>query len=70
VQSTGSLDRLGLSDENRSFCHTLDAMDNEPSDAVFICNPNIPTDLDRLTQQAIAQVLTPIFDPTFSAASF
>lgn len=30
----------------------------------------IPTVLDRLIQQAIAQVLTPIFDPTFSDSSF
>lgn len=30
----------------------------------------IPTVLDRLIQQAIAQVLTPIFDPGFSASSF
>jgi len=30
----------------------------------------IPTVVDRLIQQAIAQVLTPIFDPEFSASSF
>lgn len=30
----------------------------------------IPTVLDRLIQQAIAQVLSPIFDPTFSDTSF
>jgi RNA-directed DNA polymerase len=30
----------------------------------------IPTVLDRLLQQALLQVLQPIFDPTFSAASF
>ena len=30
----------------------------------------IPTVLDRLIQQAIAQVLTPIYDPTFSDHSF
>jgi RNA-directed DNA polymerase len=30
----------------------------------------IPTVLDRLIQQALNQVLTPIFDPTFSEASF
>src|SRR5512137_1871805 len=30
----------------------------------------IPTVLDRLIQQSIAQVLTPIFDPTFSDSSF
>jgi len=30
----------------------------------------IPTVLDRLIQQAIAQVLSPIFDPSFSASSF
>ncbi|MEE1672440.1 group II intron reverse transcriptase/maturase [Agarivorans aestuarii] len=30
----------------------------------------IPTVLDRVIQQAIAQVLTPIFDPSFSAHSF
>jgi RNA-directed DNA polymerase len=30
----------------------------------------IPAVLDRLIQQAIAQVLVPIFDPGFSEASF
>jgi len=30
----------------------------------------IPTVLDRLITQAIAQVMTPIFDPTFSAHSY
>lgn len=30
----------------------------------------IPTARDRVIQQAIAQVLTPIFDPTFSESSF
>jgi len=30
----------------------------------------IPTTVDRVIQQAIAQVLTPIFDPTFSDNSF
>jgi len=30
----------------------------------------IPTVLDRLIQQAMAQVLSPIFDPTFSESSF
>ncbi len=30
----------------------------------------IPTVTDRVLQQAIAQVLTPIFDPTFSESSF
>ena len=30
----------------------------------------IPTVMDRMIQQAIAQVLTPIFDPTFSESSF
>ena len=30
----------------------------------------IPTVIDRVIQQAIAQVLTPIFDPTFSENSF
>ena len=30
----------------------------------------VPTCLDRLIQQAIAQVFTPIFDPFFSGSSF
>lgn len=30
----------------------------------------VPSVLDRLIQQALAQVLTPIFDPTFSDASY
>jgi group II intron reverse transcriptase/maturase len=33
-------------------------------------NLGVPTTLDRLIQQAIAQVLTPIFDPTFSEHSY
>ena len=32
--------------------------------------PGVPTCLDRLICQAIAQVLTPIFDPVFSGSSF
>ncbi|MFH0994643.1 MAG: threonine-phosphate decarboxylase CobD [Pseudomonadota bacterium] len=35
--------RFALSDEKKSFRHTLDAMAIEPCDAVFICNPNNPT---------------------------
>ena len=31
---------------------------------------SVPTCLDRLIQQAIAQVLTPVFDPGFSGSSF
>ena len=30
----------------------------------------IPTVMDRLVQQAIRQVLTPVLDPTFSASSY
>ena len=30
----------------------------------------IPTVVDRLIQQSIAQILTPIFDPDFSESSF
>ncbi len=30
----------------------------------------IPNLIDRLIQQAIVQILTPIFDPSFSASSF
>ena len=30
----------------------------------------IPTVIDRLVQQAITQVLQPLFDPSFSASSF
>ena len=32
--------------------------------------PDIPTVLDRLIQQALLQVLDPIFAPTFSEASY
>jgi RNA-directed DNA polymerase len=34
------------------------------------CAVNMPTVVDRVIQQAIAQVLGPIFDPEFSASSF
>ncbi|MEW6736155.1 MAG: reverse transcriptase domain-containing protein [Acidobacteriota bacterium] len=30
----------------------------------------IPTVIDRLIQQALHQILTPIFDPNFSAPSY
>ena len=30
----------------------------------------IPTGLDRVIQQALLQVLQPLFDPTFSEASY
>ena len=33
-------------------------------------NLGIPTVIDRVIQQAIAQILTPIFDPEFSNNSF
>ncbi|MCX5883286.1 MAG: aminotransferase class I/II-fold pyridoxal phosphate-dependent enzyme, partial [Deltaproteobacteria bacterium] len=35
--------RFALSNKTTSFHHTMDAMDIEPSDTVFICNPNNPT---------------------------
>ena len=41
-----------------------------PKPAGGVRTLGIPTVLDRLIQQAISQVLTPIFDPTFSDGSF
>jgi len=62
-----------------SVRQTLDAGMYRPSPArrVVIPKPGggerllgVPTCLDRLIQQAIAQVLTPVFDPGFSGSSF
>src|SRR5512140_3298142 len=41
-----------------------------PKPAGGVRTLGIPTVLDRLIQQAISQVLTPLFDPTFSDGSF
>jgi RNA-directed DNA polymerase len=57
----------------------LDAGTYQPSPALRVVIPKpgggerllgVPTCLDRLIQQAIAQVLTPVFDPQFSGSSF
>jgi RNA-directed DNA polymerase len=57
----------------------LDAGTYRPSPALRVVIPKpgggerllgVPTCLDRLIQQAIAQVLTPVFDPGFSPSSF
>ena len=62
-----------------SVRQTLDAGMYRPSPVrrVVIPKPGggerllgVPTCLDRLIQQAIAQVLTPVFDPGFSGSSF
>ena len=42
----------------------------EPSQRKRQYEATIPTCVDRLIQQAIAQVLTPVFDPEFSGSSF
>jgi RNA-directed DNA polymerase len=41
-----------------------------PKDSGGTRNLGIPTVMDRLIQQAISQVLTPVFDPHFSESSF
>lgn len=41
-----------------------------PKDNGGVRNLGIPTVLDRLVQQMIAQVLVPIYDPTFSDSSY
>ncbi|MGH7747637.1 MAG: group II intron reverse transcriptase/maturase, partial [Candidatus Dormibacteria bacterium] len=62
-----------------SIREALDAGTYQPSPVrrVVIPKPGggerllgVPTCLDRLIQQAIAQVLTPVFDPLFSGSSF
>jgi group II intron reverse transcriptase/maturase len=75
-------DGLGpwLREHGVSVREALDAGTYRPSPVrrVVILKPGgvgerllgVPTCLDRLIQQAIAQVLTPIFDPGFSGSSF
>jgi RNA-directed DNA polymerase len=41
-----------------------------PKDSGGVRLLGIPTVQDRIIQQAIAQVLTPIFDPNFSESSY
>ena len=41
-----------------------------PKDSGGTRNLGIPTVMDRVIQQAISQVLTPVFDPHFSESSF
>lgn len=41
-----------------------------PKDSGGVRKLGIPTAKDRLVQQMVAQVLTPIYDPTFSESSF
>ena len=41
-----------------------------PKDSGGTRNLGIPTVMDRLIQQAISQILTPVFDPHFSESSF
>jgi len=41
-----------------------------PKDSGGTRNLGIPTVMDRVIQQAITQVLTPVFDPHFSESSF
>ena len=76
--TTGEL-RSWLCEHWASVRAALDAGTYQPSPVrrVVIPKPGggerllgVPTCLDRLVQQAIAQVLTPVFDPQFSQSSF
>jgi RNA-directed DNA polymerase len=76
--TTGQL-RPWLHEHWAAVREALDAGTYRPSPArrVVIPKPGggerllgVPTCLDRLIQQAIAQVLTPVFDPQFSGSSF
>jgi RNA-directed DNA polymerase len=76
--TTGGL-RPWLREHWAAVREALDAGTYQPSPVrrVVIPKPGggerllgVPTCLDRLVQQAIAQVLTPIFDPQFSESSF
>jgi RNA-directed DNA polymerase len=76
--TTGEL-RPWLAEHWVSVREALDAGSYQPSPVrrVVIPKPGggerllgVPTCLDRLIQQAVAQVLTPIFDPGFSPSSF
>jgi RNA-directed DNA polymerase len=76
--TTGEL-RPWLHEHWVSVREALDAGTYQPSPVrrVVIPKPGggerllgVPTCLDRLVQQAIAQVLTPVFDPHFSELSF
>jgi RNA-directed DNA polymerase len=76
--TTGQL-RPWLHEHWAQIREALDAGTYRPSPALRVVIPKpgggravagVPTCLDRLVQQAIAQVLTPVFDPGFSGSSF
>ena len=71
--------RSWLHDHWPEVRHQLDAVTHRPQPVRRVTipkpsggerEPGVPTALDRLIQQALSQVLTPVFDPGFSERSF
>jgi retron-type reverse transcriptase len=68
-QQQGSGKQLDLFDEALKATLRHDVSGKGGTGAGMNVERQAPTVVDRLVQQAILQVLEPLFDPTFSASS-